>query len=109
MAGLCPVAKWVPDEVTAPRMIRAHRSGCLRCQVDAVRTRGLLRDLASLRHQTLTAPPGLHAAVMTGLGHQKAGPRSSRIRTALTAAAGAVVAAAAVAGGLVLRRQRAVG
>ncbi len=109
MAGICSVAGWLPEDVTAPRMIRRHRAGCLRCQAEMVRMRGLLRDLAALRDEVLEAPPGLHAAVMADLGPQAGAARGSRVRTAAKAVAGTAVAAAAIAGGLVLRRQRAAG
>jgi hypothetical protein len=107
MAVMCTVAGWLPDDVATPSQIRGHRARCLRCQADAVRMRGLLRDLASLRDEVLAAPPGLHAAVMARLGSAGATPR--RIRSAVTATTGAVVAAAAIAGGLVLRRHRTAG
>jgi hypothetical protein len=104
---MCTVAAWLPDDVATPPPVRRHRARCLRCQADAVRTRGLLRDLASLRDELLVAPPGLHAAVMARLDPPGSVP--SRVRTAVTATAGTVVAAAAIAGGLVLRRHRAAG
>jgi hypothetical protein len=107
MAVMCAVAGWLPDDVAMPSQIRGHRARCLRCQADAVRMRGLLRDLACLRDEVLVAPPGLHAAVMSRLGSAGAAPH--RIRTAVTATAGAVVAAAAIAGGLLLRRHRPAG
>jgi hypothetical protein len=69
--------------------------------------RGLVRDLASLRTEVFAAPPGLHAVVTANLAPLAGvAPRSSRLRTAVAAAAGTAVAAAAIVGGVVLRRQR---
>lgn len=107
---LCVVSGWMPGEVAGPAMVRRHRAGCLRCQAEAVRMRGLLRDLASLRAEVLAAPPGLHAAVMERLGDQGLGAPAVSVRARVAAGAGAaVVAVAAIAGGLVLRRQRVAG
>jgi hypothetical protein len=107
MSLLCRIGRRVPEELAEPAVLRRHRARCLACQADAVRLRGLRRDLASLRGEVVPAPPGFHAAVMAGLADP--GTRRSGIggRGVLGAAAGAAVAAAAVAGGVALRKVRA--
>ena len=107
MPLLCRIAARVPEDLAEPAVLKRHRARCLACQADAVRMRGLRRDLASLRGDVVPAPPGFHAAVMAGLAVPGARRSGVGVRGVLGAAAGAAVAAAAVAGGVALRRVRA--
>lgn len=54
-------ASWIPalagdDAADAPGPIRAHVSGCLRCQAEAARYRRMVRELRALQVQRLVPP-----------------------------------------------------
>jgi len=106
MTRRCTAATTVPGPWRT-----SHRNRCLRCQAAAARTRGLERELRSLRHELVPAPPEVASAVMANLRSQDSlMPR--RIlqlrRLARQATAGIVTAATGVAVtvGLLKRRKR---
>jgi hypothetical protein len=74
-----------------------HLAACLRCQVEAVRYRTLMRQLAALRPQTVGAPPGFPGIVRFGLGPEPEMPKKQSARDAAVAAAGMAAVAGAVA------------
>ncbi|NNC93071.1 MAG: hypothetical protein HKN80_11350 [Acidimicrobiia bacterium] len=74
-----------------------HVATCLRCQVEALRYRSLVRQLAELRAQTTSAPVGFPGAVRTGLGRETSVSKKPSGREAAVAAAGLAAVAGAVA------------
>jgi hypothetical protein len=102
----CRLAGVLPPDVAGGAVFRGHRARCLRCQADEVRTRGLVRDLASLRAEVLPAPPGLHSAVMARLDEPPRAATAARraMQAKVAAIVGAAMAAVAVIGGVALRR-----
>ena len=74
-----------------------HVATCLRCQVEAVRYRTLVRQLGELRSQTLGAPAGFPGMVRTDLGRETSVPKKPSGREAAVAAAGLAAVAGAVA------------
>ncbi len=74
-----------------------HIASCLRCQVEAIRYRTLLRSLAELRTETVAAPPALAAFVTSGLGLAPSVPKKAAGVEAALAAAGIAAVAGAVA------------
>ena len=74
-----------------------HIASCLRCQVEAVRYRTLLRQLTALRAQTVDPPAGLPAVVRSGLGEDPPVPKKGSGIEAAVAAAGLAAVAGAVA------------
>ena len=104
--GLLPGDRWPT--------LSEHRRRCLHCQAAAARGRTLGRDLAALGGEVVTAPPGLHAAVVFGLGEQDAADPRRALATraaARYAAVTGVVTATVVAllAGLARRHSRAMG
>jgi len=85
----------MPGVVDGPTGSDAHIAQCLICQAESAKYRTLVRALASLRHQIMTAPDGLVQAVMSDLGRA---PMSARRNKAGQAAAAGV--AVAVAGAI---------
>lgn len=75
----------------------AHVASCLRCQVEAVRYRTLLRQLRALGAETVVAPPGLTAVVRSGLSPRPSPPKKTAGKEAAVAAAGVMAVAGAVA------------
>ncbi len=80
-----------------PDLNDAHIASCLHCQVEAVRYRTLLRQLAGLRVQTVGAPPGFLSFVRSGLGERRPMPKRASGVEAAVAAAGLAAVAGAVA------------
>jgi len=80
-----------------PNINDAHIASCLRCQVEAVRYRTLMRQLSALRAQTGKAPPGFVAVVRSGLGEKGPVPKKASGVEAAVAAAGLAAVAGAVA------------
>jgi hypothetical protein len=74
-----------------------HAASCLRCQVEAVRYRTLVRQLGELGPQTMRAPAGFPGSVRAGLGIETALPKKQSGREAAVAAAGLAAVAGAVA------------
>ena len=68
----CRIANAVPDGSRVMSWFDGHRERCLRCQADAVRIRGVSRDLGGLEAEVLPAPGGLHTQVMATLPPQDA-------------------------------------
>ena len=78
-----------------PEWRDGHVDTCLRCQVEAVRYRTLVRQLGTFRNQLIPAPPGLVEAVTGPVPvdrpTRKAGGREAVVATAgLAAVAGAI-------------------
>jgi hypothetical protein len=72
-----------------------HIDACLRCQVEAVRYRTLVRTLESLRTDIVPAPPGFVGVVRSGLSTDGPMPKKGPgIETAMAAAGLAAVAVA---------------
>ena len=72
-----------------------HIDACLRCQVEAVRYRTLLRTLAALRRELVPAPPGFVGMVRSDLSAVGEMPKKAPgIETAMAAAGLAAVAVA---------------
>ena len=70
---VCRLSAWLPDNTPLlSRVFERHRAGCLRCQADAVRLRGVSRDLGTLEDETFHAPGGLHTQVMATRPRQDA-------------------------------------
>lgn len=89
----------MPAVVDGPTGSDAHIAQCLICQAESAKYRTLVRTLASLRHQVMTAPDGLVQAVISELG--RAPTTARRFKPGQAAAAGVAVAVAgaiAVAG-----------
>lgn len=80
-----------------PDLYDDHVATCLKCQVEAIRYRTLLRQLAALRPQIVGAPAGLPSGVRSGLGGESAVPKKQSAREAAVAAAGLAAVAGAVA------------
>lgn len=80
-----------------PDLHDAHIASCLRCQVEAVRYRALLRHLAELGTETVLAPPALVSLVAAGLGTEPDEPKRAAGIEAAVAAAGIAAVAGAVA------------
>lgn len=74
-----------------------HVASCLRCQVEAIRYRHLLRRLGAMRDELIEAPAGLHASVMARLHSGEDDHRKPIGREAAVAAAGLAAVAGAVA------------
>ena len=84
-----------------PARVRKHSAECLRCQAEAARYRGLVRDLHGLGGVVERAPRKLAAAVLETMDAEAPEPGRSRV----WAAAGAAAAGgAALAGAFVVRR-----
>lgn len=70
---ICRLSQWLPDATPLlGRVFDRHRETCLRCQADAVRLRGVSRDLSVLEEEVVSAPGGLHTHVMATLPEQDA-------------------------------------
>lgn len=80
-----------------PELNDDHIASCLRCQVEAVRYRSLLRQLAVFRRESVDAPPGFAAVVRSGLGEKPLVPKKTSGVGAATAAAGLAAMAGVVA------------
>jgi len=91
------------------RVFDRHREGCLVCQADAARLRGVSRDLGVLEDEVVRAPGGLHTQVMATLPPQDAAdPRRAlvmRVVARWVAAVGVAVAALAAIVGRQVRRR----
>jgi len=74
-----------------------HVANCLRCQVEAVRYRSLVRQLGELRPQTVRAHAGFPGMVRSALGEGTVVPKKPPAREAAVAAAGLAAVAGAVA------------
>ncbi len=75
-----------------PHLTDDHVSSCLRCQVEAVRYRTLVRSLGALREDLITAPPELASVVKSGLGEETLVPKKAPgIEAAVAAASLAAV------------------
>jgi len=90
--------------IDSPELVGRHRTSCLRCQAEAVRTNRLLRELRTMRNQLQPAPDDLVERVAMRLTSVTADagrplPTVSVVHRAF-AAAGAI--AAAVAGAAVV-------
>lgn len=83
--------------VADPDLHDDHVATCLRCQVEAVRYRTLVRQLGALRSQTMSAPAGFCSLVETDLGRGTSVPKKPSGREAAVAAAGLAAVAGAVA------------
>ncbi|MGI9609084.1 MAG: hypothetical protein ACR2NL_02205 [Acidimicrobiia bacterium] len=80
-----------------PELYDPHIASCLRCQVDAVRYRTLLRHLAELGSETVHAPLALATLVTSSLGTEPDRPKKAAGIEAAVAAAGIAAVAGAVA------------
>jgi hypothetical protein len=69
---ICRISNAIPDGSRLRTLFDGHRRHCLRCQADAVRLRGVSRDLGGLEGEVLPAPGGLHTEVMATLPPQDA-------------------------------------
>lgn len=70
---VCRLSSWLPDNTPLlSHVFDRHRERCLRCQADAVRLRGVSRDLGILEDEVMHAPGGLHTQVMATLPRQDA-------------------------------------
>jgi len=69
---ICRIANALPVNSPLAGWFDRHRGGCLRCQADAARLRGVARDLGGLEGEMLSAPGGLHTSVMSTLPRQDA-------------------------------------
>ena len=105
----CRLANAVPDGGFLSRRFDRHRNTCLRCQADAVRLRGVRRDLGGLEEEVLPAPGGLHTRVMATLPYQDAADPRRPLVMKLVAryVAGVGFAVATLAAILGRRRHRA--
>jgi hypothetical protein len=105
----CRIANAVPDGSPLNRLFDGHRQQCLNCQADAVRSRGVARDLGGLEGEVLPAPGGLHTQVMATLPRQDASnPRRQlmiRVVARWATAIGVGVAALAAIVGYRFRRR----
>ena len=107
---ICRLVDLAPDNALFSRIFRRHRAGCLRCQADAVRLRGVSRNLGDLEEEVLEAPGGLHTRVMATLPVQDAAdprrPLLIRLIARWVAGIGVAVATlAAILGRRVTRRR----
>lgn len=83
--------------VANPEFDDGHVASCLNCQVEAVRYRSLLRQLRALRDEVAPTPPGLAAAVGSGLNAGPPAQKKAAGKEAAVAAAGVVAVAGAMA------------
>ena len=83
--------------VADPDAADEHVASCLRCQVEAIRYRHLLRRLGAMREEVIEAPVGLHPSVMARLSAGEDDHRKPIGREAAVAAAGLAAVAGAVA------------
>ena len=89
----------MPGVVDGPTGSDAHMAQCLICQAESARYRTVVRALASLRYQIMTAPDGLVQAVMRDLGRAPISARRNKAgQAAVAGVAVAVAGAIAVAG-----------
>ena len=104
---ICKIANAVPDGSRLASLFDGHREQCLRCQADAVRLRGVSRDLSGLETEILAAPGGLHTQVMATLPIQDASNprRPLLIRVVARWATGVGVAVATLAA-IITRRSK---
>lgn len=84
-----------------PERVRKHTAECLRCQAEAARYRGLVRDLHGLSNVVEQAPRDLAVAVLEAMDAEAPEPGRSR---AWAAAGAAAAGGAALAGAFVVRR-----
>lgn len=104
----CRLVSLVSEGGPTTSWVAAHRDRCLHCQADAVRGRGLSRELNTMSSETVAAPDEIQGRVMARLGVQDASnPRRPIVvrviaRYAAAALAG-IATAAAVAAGLTRR------
>jgi hypothetical protein len=82
-----------------------HATSCLRCQAEAARRRGLIRQLRTLRDVVETAPAGLLPAVEFGIERTSGRTGPAQAAAMRIATAGAVAATAAGAAVLVVWRR----
>ena len=105
----CRISNAIPDGSPLNGLFDGHRQQCLNCQADAVRLRGVTRDLGGLEGEILPAPGGLHTEIMATLPLQDASNprRQLMIRVVARWATGIGVGVAALAAmvGYRLRRR----
>lgn len=106
---VCRLSNAVPDGGFLYARFDRHRRGCLKCQADAARIRGVAREVGGLEGELLSAPGGLHTRVMATLPKQDASDPRRPIMVALvaryvTAVGVAVATLAAILGWRARRR-----
>lgn len=71
MRGItCRVIAAMPPDAELNRVLARHRDQCPRCRAATALSGGVSRELQSLGLETVAAPEGMTATIMTRLGSQ---------------------------------------
>jgi hypothetical protein len=77
----CRLIAAMPPDRPLNRVLARHRDQCSICREAAVHSTGVARVLQDLGDETIPAPEGMAATVMTRLGHQDGSdPRRPMVR-----------------------------